>query len=184
MTAMRRGINPCTICGELTSGSRGVCCSQCRRKVADYDRLVVEREQSSQVVVLPSGWVSLSSWTDDSRKLEKHLVAYFDSLPLSTNQHEFGCDEDHADVKRKVKMGRGSTQPCQGHKLRVVPPGAGRFLADLYAMTDNALDAAYEKGKADGSDLRASLNRGELTTTDFERRSGIVRRRDSDDSEE
>lgn len=178
----KRGINPCTICGELVSGPRGVCCSHCRKKAADYDRLVAERERTSQAVGLPSGWISLSSWTADSRKLESHLVRYFDALPLSTRQGEWGFDAKAADVKATVKMRRDSTQPCQSRKLRVAPPGAAEFLADLYALTDNALEAAYAKGKADGNDLLAALNRGELTTTDFERRAGIHRR--TDDSEE
>lgn len=177
----RRGMNPCLICGGLTSGPKGgVVCGECRRKVDDYDQLR-GRYLAEQVAIRVRQYPyvpgrSKSAAGPNARHVLDDLLRELRAATepvrrkgwTSLASGETATDADKAGIKPRV------IGAAIDHAMTInVPRNLAQFLLDLEPAIYHAVNEAEEDGRRQGTNLLAQLAAGNLTSDEFERKAGI-----------
>lgn len=184
MSRLRRGYNPCIIegCEEMGSGPKGtVVCSECRRKIKDYDKLRDRGLEGRVSIVLPTypyiPGRSLAGHDSARTGLDKLLRELRDTLPQPARpEHRWyttAPGEKAPEFEGKPRFKYVISR--DGGTIFNVPEPLAQFLVDIEPAIQQAVKEAEEDGKLQGTNLLAQLAAGNLTSDEFEKKAGIQR---------
>lgn len=187
MTTQRRApkgytFDPCPGCGgvdEMSSRPKLGVCRQCRTVLDGHARHVADLAKKGDALFMygvPEAAHWLPYLTEYLNENKSPIQKGFWNLAIAVSEVNVGGFPENGETLFESQ--RTDSRHWFGHHAkdyRLMPKHVAENLRTLFNEVKTGLTAAYTQGKSDGSNLLAMLNSGELTTSDFERRAGIIR---------
>lgn len=180
----RRGYNPCIIegCEEVGGGAKGtVVCSECRRKIADYDKMRDKLLSGRVSVRLPTypfvPGRNLANKSGARSALDEILRDMRKLLPQPARPEYRWYTTAPGELAPAFEGEARFKHIITTDNITVynVPEELAQFLIDIEPALQRALVEAEEDGKLQGTNLLAQLAAGNLTSDEFEKKAGIQR---------
>lgn len=187
MTTNRRArkgytFEPCPGCGsvdEIYPRPKTGVCEKCRLILDAHARQVSDLAKKSDVMSMyaipeyPHWLPYIPSYSDKQKNV---IREGFWKLGMAVS--DVNIKDLPENKERLFKPNITDTQPWVAYHPKDYRLMYSHVAENLRALFDDVraeLHAAYSQGKTDGTNLLAMLNNGELTTSDFEKRAGIIR---------
>jgi len=154
-------------------------CNECRSILDGHARFMGELSSSGDKEYY--GIPEVSHWLpylqDYSNTRDDSVQKAFWNLALAASDANPGGLPDRKESLFERLESDGGSNRWHGYKetdYRLFNRRVAENLRDLFNKVRLGIDAAYAKGKSDGTNILSMLSRGELSTPEFERRAGIV----------
>lgn len=173
---------PCPACGKseyLRPRPKDGICSTCRAILDAHAKRVSElgdknaNEVAYFAVPTRSHWLPYISHQGSSDNIRTAFLKL--AQTMSEPCSAWPAPENRSNLFKEMKpTGYG----WSGHAIedfRQMSPSVASAISTLFDVVRTGIDCAYDKGKADGTNLLAMLQAGELTSNEFERRAGMIK---------